>query len=157
MKTRIFLIFLLFIVPAIKVKAQSTPSLVVWQKNGEKVIYELYDLPETTFEDDKLVIKTNRTTVYYLLENVIRYTYQGLESIVDQIPNIRSVSINRNSDAITFGNLPQGSIISLCAANGMVLENYIANGKPLTISIASRPSGVYILNVGKESIKMLKP
>lgn len=40
MKTRILLIFLLIIVPAIKMKAQSSPSLVVWQKNGEKVIYK---------------------------------------------------------------------------------------------------------------------
>ena len=29
----------------------TTPRLVVWQKNGEKVYFELNEMPETTFEN----------------------------------------------------------------------------------------------------------
>ena len=56
---------------------EATQRLVVWQKSGEKVYFDLAEEPETTFEDGKLVITTTKTTVFYQLENVLRYTYEG--------------------------------------------------------------------------------
>ncbi len=36
----------------------ATQRLVVWQKSGEKVYFDISELPETTFEDGQLVITT---------------------------------------------------------------------------------------------------
>ena len=51
---------------------QAKPRLVVWQKSGEKVYYDLADQPETTFEDGLLIIKTKSATVEYQLTNILR-------------------------------------------------------------------------------------
>lgn len=136
---------------------ESTKRLIVWQKSGEKVYYQLTDLPETTFENGQLVIKTTKTTVYYQLENIVRYTYEGVNTAVDLMPNERSVSVSNEGDAVTFQNLPKGGAIQVFAANGMLLETLHAHsGQSLTVSISQRPAGVYIVKYGSENIKLMK-
>jgi hypothetical protein len=136
---------------------EATQRLVVWQKSGEKVYYQLADQPETTFENGQLVIKTTKTTVYYQLANIVRYTYEGVNTAIDLMPNERSVSISNEGDAVTFQNLPVGSKVMLFASNGVLLEMLSAQGgQPLTVSIGHRPAGVYIVKYGSETIKLLK-
>lgn len=137
--------------------AQTTPRLVVWQKSGEKVHFQLSDLPETTFEDGLLVIRTSKTTVTYQLENVLRYTYENVATSIDLLPSERSIEVSREGDAVTYRNLPEGATVSLYSANGMLIEQQTAcDGQPLTISVSQRPSGVYIVKAGKETIKLLR-
>ena len=72
------IVWLLIAFVATAAQAQgSTKRLVLWQKSGEKVYFDLNDLPETTFENGKLVIKTRNSSVQYLMENVLRYTFEG--------------------------------------------------------------------------------
>lgn len=138
---------------------QAGPQLVVWQKSGEKVYYELGNLPETTFEDGLLVIKCQgQAAVQYQLENILRYTYENVASAIDLQPNERSVSINRQGDAVTLQNLPAGTTVALYAANGAEIATAVAqSGQPLTISVNQRPAGVYLVKVGSQTIKLLKP
>lgn len=155
-----FLAALLLIGPALSAWAQTAaPQLVVWQKNGEKVYYLLSDQPETTFEDGLLVISTQSgTTVNYQLKNVLRYTYENVATGVDLLPSERSIEVSRDGDAVTYRNLPEGTAVSLYSAGGMLLEQRKAgDGQSLTISVANRPSGIYIVKAGKETIKLMKP
>ena len=110
----------------------------------------------TTFEGSQLVIKTTKTTVFYQLENVLRYTYEGIKSGVDLMPGERSVSISREADVVTFYNLPQGTTVSLYSANGMLIEQQTTDGQSHTLSVKNRPSGVYLVKAGNETIKLLK-
>ena len=135
----------------------TTQRLVVWQKSGEKVYFDISELPETTFEDGQLVITTSKATVYYQLENVLRYTYEGIKSGIDLMAGERSVSISRKADAVTFHNLPQGTVVSLYSANGVLIKQQTADGQPLTLSVKNHPSGVYLVKAGKETIKLMKP
>ena len=107
----------------------ATQQLVVWQKSGEKVYFDISELPETTFEDGQLVITTSKATVYYQLENVLRYTYEGIKSGIDLMAGERSVSISRKADAVTFHNLPQGTVVSLYSANGVLIKQQTADGR----------------------------
>ena len=135
----------------------TTQRLVVWQKSGEKVYFDISELPETTFEDGQLVITTSKATVYYQLENVLRYTYEGIKSGIDLMAGERSVSISRKADAVTFHNLPQGTVVSLYSANGVLIKQQTAEGQSLTLSVKNHPSGVYLVKAGKETIKLMKP
>ena len=136
-----------------------TQRLVVWQKSGEKVYFDLAELPETTFEDGLLVIRSSKTTVSYQLENILRYTYEGVKSTgIDLQPSERIVSIAKDGDGVTFRNLPDGTSVSVYSANGTLVEQRTATaGQPLSISIAQRSAGVYIVKAGKETIKLMKP
>ena len=95
MKTRRMLLALCLLVGTLTAAAQSdSPKLVVWQKNGEKVIFDLDKLPETTFGGGVLTIKTTTATVSYQLSNILRYTYENVkETGVELQPADRSIMI----------------------------------------------------------------
>lgn len=149
---------MVLVLPMVASAQNRTPRLVVWQKSGEKVYYLLADLPETTFEDGLLIIKTRNTTAEYQLENIVRYTYEGVPDGVDLLPNERSVVVNEKGDAVTFQGLRDGTVASLYTTGGVLLEQRTAaDGKPVSFSIKNRPSGVYIAKAGTETIKLMKP
>ena len=159
-KTKRFLMSLLFAAGSLIIWAQTTPRLVVWQKSGEKVYYELASQPETTFENGQLVIKCEgQATAYYQMGNVLRYTYEGVGSTdIDLLPNEHAISVSREGNTVTYRNLPAGIAVSLYSANGMLIERRTAqSGQPLTLSVQNRPSGVYIVKAGKDTIKLMKP
>lgn len=137
---------------------QAKPRLVVWQRSGEKVYYDLVDQPETTFEDGLLIIKTKSATVEYQLTNILRYTYEGTGATdISQLATERSVSISKQGDSVVFSNLSDGSVVNLYSANGMLLDEFTAqNGLSLTVSLGQRPAGIYILKCGSETIKLVK-
>ena len=132
--------------------------LVVWLKSGEKVGYELSDQPITTFSGSKLVIQTNKVTIPYERRDVLRYTYEYIEATgIDLLPGERRVVINREGDEIIFRGLQAGSIASVYAVNGRLVEQRKASDDlPLTISLKNRPNGVYIVKAGTEIIKVMK-
>ena len=76
-KKRLALILtvLLFALPSMTWAQTIKQQLVVWQKNGDKVRYDLAELPETSFENGLLIITTSKTTEKYQLANILRYTY----------------------------------------------------------------------------------
>ena len=134
------------------------PKLVVWLKSGEKVIYELADVPITTFSGSQLIIRTNKVTIPYERKNVLRYTYEDVVTKgVELMPGERRVEMNRDGDEITFRGLVVGSTASIYAVNGTLVEQRTVTDKqPLTLSLKNRPNGVYIVKAGTETIKVMK-
>jgi len=159
MKRKLTLMTLLLMMVVGLWAQNTTQRLVVWQKSGEKVYFDLKETPETTFEDGLLVIRSSKTTVSYQLENILRYTYEGVNpSSIDLLPSEREVIVAKDGDGVTFRNLRDGSTVSVYSANGMLVEQRTATaGQPFTISIAQRPAGVYVVKAGKETIKLMKP
>ena len=158
MKTKLTLTLLLLFCAGLTMQAQTPKQqLVVWQKNGDKVRFDLAELPETTFTNGQLVVTTSKTTVYYQLENILRYTYEGVKTAIDLMPNERSVVVSRDGDAVTFENLKAGTTVSIYAANGTLVEQLTAaEGQPLRCSVSSHPNGVYLVKAGSQTIKLLK-
>ena len=159
MKTRLIILSLLLTFSITTMWAQTaTKRLVLWQKSGEKVYFDLNDMPETTFENGLFIIKTNNATVQFQKENVLRYTFEGTSNTgISLLPSERSVTFSKDGDAVTLRNLREGSTVSIYAANGAVIETrQVKDGQPLTLSIAQRPAGVYLVKAGSETIKLMK-
>lgn len=153
---KLFLILALLSVSA--VSYAQTPRLVVWQKSGEKVYFELADLPETTFEGNLLVIRTSKTSVDYQLDNILRYTYENVPNSIELQPNERLVRVNSEGDVVTVQGLREGATVCLYSAGGVLLEERTSKGqRPVSFSIRNRPGGVYVVKAGSETIKMMKP
>ena len=159
MKTRLTINILLLMLAMTTWAQNVAPRLVVWQKSGEKTYFELNEMPETTFEDGLLVIRSSKASASFQLENILRYTYEGVSpSAIDLLPSERAVIIAKDGDGVTFRNLPDGTSVSVYSANGMLVEQRtVTAGQPLTISIAHHPAGVYVVKAGKETIKLMKP
>lgn len=134
------------------------PRLIVWLKSGDKVSYDLADVPVTTFSGSKLIIQTNKVTIPYERKDVLRYTYEDTkETGIDLSPGERRVEINREGDEIIFRGLQVGGIASIYAINGILIEQRkVTDSLPLTISLKNRPNGVYIVKAGTETIKVMK-
>lgn len=136
----------------------TTQRLVVWQKSGEKVYFALSEEPETTFDDGKLVIKTTKTTVYYQLENVLRYTYEGTIDAIDG-PKLRpgEVIFRQGADQMAFDGLADGTRLTVYALDGKQLQTKTAHGGQQTVvSLAGQPAGTYIVKIGDTTFKFVK-
>lgn len=136
----------------------SGPKLVVWLKSGEKVVYELADVPVTTFSGSQLVIRTNKVTIPYERKDVLRYTFEDVVTKgIELMPGERRVEINREGDEVIFRGLQVGSTARIYAVNGTLIEQRkVTDSLPLTLSLKNRPNGVYIVKAGTETIKLMK-
>lgn len=158
MKTRLTITILLLML-AMTIGAQNaTQRLVVWQKSGEKVYFDLTEEPETTFEGTQLVIKTTKATAYYQLENVLRYTYEGTKTAIDG-PRLRpgEIVFRQGADQMAFEGLSDGTRIDVYTLDGKLLKSQTARGSQQSVvSLASQPAGTYIVKVGNATYKFLK-
>lgn len=158
MKTRLTINILLLMLAMTTWAQNNTQRLVVWQKSGEKVYFDLTEEPETTFEGTQLVIKTKTTTVYYQLENVLRYTYEGTNTAIDG-PKLRpgEIVFRQGVDQMAFDGLSDGTLIDVYTLDGKLLKSQTARGSQQTVvSLASQPAGTYIVKVGDATYKFLK-
>lgn len=158
MKQRLLILFMSLIAVASGTWADTQQRLIVWLKNGQKVYFDLVEEPETTFENGKLAIKTTKSTVYYQLENVLRYTYDG--DITDVVgPKLRPNEIRfmQGKDQMAFDGLADGTELEIYSLDGMKLGTIQAKGgERTTVSFSNRPAGTYIVKVGEASYKFLK-
>lgn len=158
-KNRLFISMLLLLSCGLEAWAQqSSQQLVVWQKNGEKVYFNLDEEPETTFEGTQLVIKTSKTTVFYQIQNVLRYTFEGPMTAIDS-PKLRpnEVIFRQGSDQISFEGLPDGTILEVFSLDGKKISAMKARGGQQTIlSLTSQPAGTYIVKIGEATYKFQK-
>ena len=158
MKRHLLTTLLLIFVSLITFAQDATQRLVVWQKSGEKVYFDLNEEPETTFEGTQLVIKTNTTTVYYQLENVLRYTYEGTMTAIDG-PKLKpgEVRFMQGSDQMAFDGLPDGTTLEVYSLDGKkIFTKQALGGQRTVLSLASHPAGTYIVKVGDATYKFLK-
>ena len=158
MKRKLTLMTLLLMMVVGLWAQNTTQRLVVWQKSGEKVYFDLEEQPRTTFEGSQLVITTSKTTVFYQLENVLRYTYEGMVTAIDG-PRLKPGEIRflQGEDKMSFDGLPDGLDISVYSLDGKLLKTLKSHGGEQTvISLAGYPTGTYIVKVGDATYKFLK-
>lgn len=134
------------------------PILVVWKKDGTRVYYELNEMPETTFQNGKLIIKTQSASVEYPMSDVLRYTYEGVGTNgVTKARSLHKALVRRTTNSVTIINLKEGSKVELFNAEGSLLETVTSNDEePVVISVAHQPNGVYLVKYESQTIKLIK-
>ena len=133
------------------------PQLKVWKKDKSTVLFALAEKPVTTFSGNKLIIKTSTATVEYPLADILRYTYEGVETGIETIESDNSVLVKQEDNKLSLRNLKAGEEVRLYSSSGRLLDILKSNGTDaVTISIASRPQGMYIVKCGNETIKLMK-
>jgi len=134
------------------------PILVVWKADGSKAFYELNDMPETTFEGGKLVIRTQSAMVEYPMSEVLRYTYDGVGTNgVSKARGLHGAMVKQEPNSVTIVNLKEGSQVQLFNSEGTLLDTKTSNGEePVVISVASQPDGVYMVKYETQTLKLIK-
>jgi hypothetical protein len=157
MKTRTLLLMLLL--TATLSSLADSQRLVVWQKSGQKVYFDLMEEPETTFEDGNLVIRSSRTTVSYPLTSVLRYTYEGgtITDVGDVKMRPGEVRFLQNAEQMAFDGLQDGTILEVYTLDGVKIKTVKAQGGQRTVvSLADQAAGTYIVKAGEATYKFMK-
>lgn len=157
MKTRTLVLMLLLI--ATLSSLADSQRLVVWQKSGQKVYFDLNEEPETTFEDGNLVIRSSRTTVSYPLTNVLRYTYEGgtITDVGDVKMRPGEVRFLQNAEQMAFDGLQDGTILEVYTLDGVKIKTVKAQaGQRTVVSLADQVAGTYIVKAGEATYKFMK-
>ena len=101
MKKALFVFAILLAMPVVANAQNNTKRLVVWLTNGQKVYHDLSDEPETSFNDGRLWLETNKVSVSYPLTEVRRYTYEGfIATGIEQQPNESAVAVSKDGSRL---------------------------------------------------------
>lgn len=136
--------------------AVNAQKLVIWQKDGSRVSYELDDQPKTTFTSDELVITTKTASISFPLAKIQRYTYESDELGVRDT-KIKGISISHNNDVIVVKGLSKGKSVTVYSVDGIQqLAKNSDGSERLTISISTLTKGVYLIKADEITYKFSK-
>lgn len=130
--------------------------LVILQKDGSKVSYDLDELPITTFTKEDLVITTKTTQINYSLATIYRYIYEDVPERVDNV-GTDGISISHDSDNIVVYGLGNGKSVAVYSVDGILLLEKRSDGSKRTILSHSKlPAGVYVIKADNITYKFTK-
>ena len=141
--------------------AQDAPvqKLNVHMMDGQVVTFLLDDEPVTKFEPGKLIIQTSGDApIMYLLENVRKYTYEGLPEGIDApIVAPGTIMVRQGKDMVALDGLPDKANVAIYSADGkLLISRQAIGGQTTVLPMTAFPAGNYIINAGGASFKFVK-
>lgn len=133
-------------------------KLVVHQRSGEKVYFDLESEPVTTFDGDLLVITSASGVIYYEVADVSKYTYEGIPNGIDEVRvDPGRIIVRQGNDLVTIDGLPDNALAEVYTNDGRLLESLKAKeGATTVLKLHSYPAGVYVINAGGACFKVLR-
>ncbi len=138
---------------------QPVQKLNVHMMDGQVVTFLLDQEPVTTFEPGQLILQTSGDApIIYLLENVRKYTYEGLPEGIDApVVAPGTILIRQNNEMMLIDGLPDKANVAVYNVDGKLLFTQQATGGQSTsIVMSAYPAGNYIINAGGASFKFVK-
>lgn len=142
---------LLIALSCISAKAADGKSLFVSFNDGSKIEFALSTLPEVTFGDDKMTVKSTATTASYELWKVSTFTY-GTTTGIKQVENNKFAF---EGDRIIVDGT--NNKVSAFALDGKAIKlSPITAGDKTIINLSELTHGVYIIKINNKSIKVAR-
>lgn len=143
---------LLIALSCISAKAADGKSLFVSFNDGSKIELALSTLPEVTFGNDKMTVKSTATTVSYELWKVSTFTY-GTTTGIKQVETNNKFAFEGDRIIVDGTN----NKINAFALDGKAigLSPTTAEGKTI-INLNALTHGVYIIKINNKSIKVAR-
>lgn len=146
-------ILLLTLISSSAVHAQ---RLVVWQKDGNKVSYDLDVQPKTTFTTDELIITTTKTKISFPLSQIQRYTYEDIGVSVNDV-KAKGINISHRNDLVVVKGLAKGKSVIVYSIDGKQLIAKRSDGSEhLMLSLSKLSAGVYMIKADEVTYKFSK-
>jgi len=133
-------------------KATDGKSLFVSFNDGSKIEFALSTLPEVTFGDDQMTVKTTATTASYELWKVSTFTY-GTTTGIKQVETNNKFALEGDR-IIVDGTKNQVSAFALDGKK--VSLSPIVTGDKTVINLDGLSQGVYIIKINNKSIKIAR-
>ena len=131
-------------------------NLVLWLNSGEKVSFDLEQTPVTTYANRQLTISTKTISVTYHLEQVWKYTYEGLSNDINTIEQ-ESLSVKQEGNILTIATMGKDPSVEVYAADGRPLNSLvISDGEQVVVDLSTAPAGVYLINADGQIYKFFR-
>lgn len=142
---------LLIALSCISAKAADGKSLFVSFNDGSKIEFALSTLPEVTFGNDKMTVKSTATTASYELWKVSTFTY-GTTTGIKQVENNKFAF--EGDRIIVDGTNNKVSAFALDGKN--IKLSPITVGDKTIINLSELTNGVYIIKINNKSLKVAR-
>ena len=143
---------LLLLISSIAFQAQ---NLFVWKSDNSKEIIELSEWPTIKRLDAKLLIISSKIELEYDINDISRFTYEIIETGIRA--SMKPSNHRIETDRIVFERSISADHIALFTVGGIHLPVvFEQQGETIVLSLAGIPSGMYILDLGVSTIKIIK-
>lgn len=138
---------------------QPVQKLNVHMMDGQVVTFLLDQEPVTKFEPGQLILQTSGDApIIYLIENVRKYTYEGLpEGIDSPVVTPGSILIRQNNEMMLIDGLPDKANVAVYTMDGkMLFTKWAVAGQSTMLIMGTYPAGTYIIHAGGASFKFVR-
>lgn len=160
---RIILSFVVALLASTSLWAQQEESvsptdscLMVWHKDGSKVLFDLDESPKITYIGDSVVIES-AATIKFAFQAIKKMTFDA-KPILDRIaetPVKAEKPFTSHGGTITF--LPAGKDmhVRVISLNGIVVKDFtVKKDEPASISLRQYHAKIYLINVDGVTYKI---
>lgn len=130
-------------------------NLVVWHKDGSKVLFSLADPPKVTYGDSLVTIQA-ATTVEYAFQSIRKMTF-GTEEVVgiNELKAKPERPFSSDGETVSFLSADRDLRVTIVRLNGVVVKDFmVKRSEQSSLSLRSLPTGVYLLNVNGVTYKI---
>lgn len=135
--------------------ASSAMNLVVWHKDGSKVLFSLAETPKVIYSDSLVTIQA-ATTVEYAFQAIRKMTF-GTEEVVGikELEAKPERPFSSDGETVTFLPADKDIRVTIVRLNGIMVKDFVARrGQQSSFSLRSLPAGVYLMNVNGVTYKI---
>lgn len=131
--------------------------LVVWQKDGARVVFNLEDKPKVIFNGDTVAVESRMVSAEYLYASIDKFTYSTADgqTLVESIMTDNEKPFAFQDGSLTF--MPSGKelTVRVFSMNGMVVKEMRTDRfEPSVLPLSSLKAGVYLVNVNGVTYKI---
>ena len=131
-------------------------NLVLWRKDGSKIVFSLEEKPRIEFRGDKVVFTTPSLSGEYDFEDIIKFTYSNeMPSGIQTIALQTEMTFKTGNGCLTFLPSDKSMNVSIVTANGIVMKSFTVEANtPTSVSLGDMPQGVYLVQVNGVTYKI---
>ena len=132
-------------------------ALMLELMDGSRVAYYLETRPKVSFSGTDLVLSASDVEVSYPFDKVRKYTFEMADPSSVSSPSGDGASVQVLAEGVRFSGLPAGSEVTVYTADGRKVSSLRADTDGgCRVSLATMPTGVYVISYGKCNLKMMK-
>ena len=155
MKSKTILTITILLLSLFNSEPLHAQSLILWHSNGNTTEVELYTQPRVEFVNDKVLVTSPVFNLEYDKDDILRFTYEGKGTDIS-LPIIES-DFEQKDGLIIFHDVKSVYKVVVYKVNGIRVPIQLSiQGKDAVLSLASIPSGVYLLSVNGRTSKFTK-
>ena len=158
-KTFLFLTALTLSIGTALASSEAKNALKIHCKSGTNVTILLDESPKVTFQDDDVIITTQKQVLSYPSSDVVRFTYETVDATgLQAVASLSGIQVSFGEGTVSVSGLQSQTSVNIYALDGKLLSSAIADKHGFaTLSLPEVASSVFVLKTSSLTLKIRKP